>query len=284
MRHRIALEYSKNYLEIDRPSPLVDNYIEALIQEVLSGSIEKDVSNEVYEKFKLKFTDYLRSSKLNTLVGLEKFDRIDVCSGCTQYIDCLYMQGPIQTLSGDYKYHTRLNPDLEYSVIGNLRENIPLVIAMPFPKIGSIHEKMFDILEEANKKNIKVHIDGAWVTCCKNVHFDFSHPAIESVAISLSKGLGLGWNRVALRWTKNNNHDSISIMNDFNMNLKAPVLIGLYFLDKLKSDYLWETHGDNYYKVCNDFSLTPTDSIYLALDQGHPVGVSPLIRYLENAK
>jgi hypothetical protein len=73
-------------------------------------------------------------------------------------------------------------------------------------------------------------------------------------------------------------------MNDFNMNLKAPVLIGLYFLDKLKSDYLWETHGDNYYKVCNDFSLTPTDSIYLALDQGHPVGISPLIRYLENAK
>ena len=33
----IASSYSADYLEIDRPSPLVDNNIEQLIQDVLSG-------------------------------------------------------------------------------------------------------------------------------------------------------------------------------------------------------------------------------------------------------
>ena len=47
---------------------------------------------------------------------------------------------------------------------------------------------------------------------------------------------------------------------------------------------MWLTHEDKYVKVCKDFNLQSTNSIYLALRDGQPVGVSPLIRYLENAK
>jgi hypothetical protein len=71
-------------------------------------------------------------------------------------------------------------------------------------------------------------------------------------------------------------------MNDFGMNNRAMSMIGLYFIRNLCPDYLWKTHGDRYYKVCRDFNLTPTKSIYLALKDNRPVGVSPLIRYLEN--
>jgi hypothetical protein len=60
-------------------------------------------------------------------------------------------------------------------------------------------------------------------------------------------------------------------------------MIGNYFLENLPSDYLWATHGDRYYKICKDFELTPTKSIHLAIKDSNPVGVSPLIRYLENA-
>jgi hypothetical protein len=284
MKYKIAPAYSEKYLEIDRPSPLVDNYIEKLIQCVLAGEVSKNISNDIYKEFKIKTINFLKNSKLNKLVGLDNFSKVDICSGCTQFIDSLYMQGPVQTLEGDYKYHFRLNPTLEYSRKGKLKKDIPLIIAAPFPRTGAIHEDMKDILNEALEKNVKVHIDGAWITCCKDITLDFRHPAIESAAISLSKGLGLGWNRVALRWTNSVIPDSISIMNDFNMNLKAPVLIGMYFLDNLEPDYLWNKYGDFYYKVCKDFNLTPTQSIYLAHNNGQPVGVSPLIRFLENEK
>jgi len=281
LRPRVAPYYSDLYLETERPSPLSDNLIESMIQDVLSGRLDKDITDTVYTNFKQETTKWLLSSKLNALSNLEKFNRVDIINGCTQYIDNLYMKGSVQTLQGDYRYHERLGLS-SISTVGNLIPKVPLIIAMPFPQIGAPHKNIKEILDEANDKHIDVHIDAAWVSCCRDINFDFDHASIQSVGISLSKGCGLGWNRIGLRWTRQPVTDSVTIMNDFRMNNRALVMIGLHFIRNLPIDYLWNTHGDRYYKVCNDFGLTPTKSIYLALKNNQPVGVSPLIRYLEN--
>jgi hypothetical protein len=281
---KIAPEYSDIYLEVERPSPLVDNHIEMMIQDVLNGKLDKDISDEVYNNFKREVSQWLVSSNINKLSGLHEFERVDIINGCTQFIDSLYIDGPVQIIEGDYRYHDRLNRFHYKSSPGMLYKTIPLIIAMPFPSIGAPHNKMLDILEECMIKKIPVHIDGAWITCCRDVDFDFSHPAIKSVGISLSKGLGLGWNRIGLRWTRRFKQDSITIMNDFRMNNRALAMIGLHFVRNMPTDYLWNMYGSNYYKVCSDFKLEPTNSIYLALKNGNPVGVSPLLRYLENER
>lgn len=279
---KIATAYNDTFLEIERPQPLTDNTIEQLIQQVLSGSLDKDISDSVYTNFKKETSNWLVNSKLNHVVGFDSFDRLDIINGCTQFIDNLYMQGPVQVLRDDYRYHERLG--LAYvKDVGSLIPDIPLIVAMPFPSIGAPHHDMEELLNECLVKKIKVHIDSAWITCCRDIVFDYGHPAISSVGISLSKGLGLGWNRIGLRWTRQPNADSVTIMNDFNMNLRAPAMIGLHFIRNLDPDYLWNKHGERYYKVCKDFNLIPTSSIYLAIKDSHPVGVSPLIRYLENA-
>lgn len=278
-RLRVAPKYSIDYVEIDRPSPLSDCYIESMIMDVLGGKLDRDISDTVYSNFKTEANNYFNDSHLNNLKGLDTFNRIDIINGCTQFIDNLYMQGPVQVLRGDYRYHERLN--LAYvKDVGSLIPNIPLIIAMPFPSIGSPHSDIEEILNECTIKNISVHIDGAWITCCRDISFDFNHNSIKSVGISLSKGLGLGWNRVGLRYTRQTNTDSITIMNDFRMNLRAVAMIGLHFVRNLPTDYLWNKYSESYYKICNDFSLTPTKSIYLALRDKQPVGISPLIRYL----
>jgi len=280
-REKIALSYDDTWLQVERPSPLTDNKIESLISDVLSGKLDKDISDIVYENFKQEMEQWVLSSPFNILTGLDTFDRKDIIIGCTQFIDTLYMQGPVQVLRNDYRYHERLG--LAYvKDVGSLIPDIPLIVAMPFPSIGAPHHDMEEILHECKIKNIAVHIDGAWISCCRDITFDFNHVAIRSVGISLSKGLGLGWNRIGLRWTKTTKTDAITIMNDFHMNNRALVMIGLHFIRNLSSDYLWLTHGERYYKVCRDFNLLPTRSIYLAMRNGQPVGVSPLIRYLEN--
>lgn len=279
---KIAPEYDSKYLEINRPQPLSDNELERVQLEILNGALDKDISDNVYTCFKQEAEQWIVNSNLNKVSGLDAFSRKDIIIGCTQFIDTIYMKGPVQYIEGDYRYHTRLNPNNPFSIPGYLRPDVPLILAMPFPRIGSPHPLTPIILDECLKKNIPVHIDGAWMTCCRDVHFNFNHPAIKSVGISLSKGLGLGWNRVGIRWTKETTADAITIMNDFNMNNRALVMIGLHFIRNFTRDYLWETHGENYYKVCKDFGLTPTSSIYLALRKSQPVGVSPLLRYLEN--
>lgn len=279
MKIKIAPEYDQKYLEVDRPSPLSDLRIEKTIQDVLSGDLDKDITDSVYTNFKKETTDWIFNSKLNNVTGFNVFDRVDIINGCTQFIDNLYMQGPVQVIKGDYRYHQRLG--LAYvKDVGSLIPSVPLIIAMPFPSIGAPHRDMEEILDEARNKGIDVHVDGAWYTCCRGIDFDVSHNAIKSVGISLSKGLGLGWNRIGLRWTRQSKPDSVTIMNDFRMNNRALAMIGLHFIRNLPPDYLWNTYGDIYYKVCKDFNLTPTQSIYLALREGSPVGVSPLIRYV----
>jgi hypothetical protein len=254
--------------------------IEQLQQDVLNGKIDKDITNQVYTNFKKEMVDWLSSSDLNNIVGFDSFNRVDIINGCTQFIDAIYMKGQVQILKGDYRYHKRLNPGMYYSIPRYLKPNVPLIVAMPFPSTGSVHGHMIEILDEAKVKDIDVHIDGAWVTCCREINFDLSHPAIKSVGISLSKGLGLGWNRIGLRWTRQTAPDSVTVMNDFNMNLRAPAMIGLHFIRRLQPDYLWNKYGDIYNQVCRDFGLTPTQSIYLALRDSQPVGLSPLIRYV----
>ena len=279
-RIKVAKSYSNLFLETDRPQPLSDKKIESLITEIIYGNIPKNISDNIYDLFKIEFIEWLNNSKLNKIRGLENFKRLDICTGCTQFIDTLYMNNTIQTLKNDYKYHERLGISYVQSP-NTLLNNIPLIIAMPFPSIGAPHDNMNEILEECLEKNIDVHIDGAWITCCRDINFNFTHPAIKSVAISLSKGLGLGWNRIGLRWHKENISDAISLMNDFHMINRANVIIARHLIKNLIPDYLWNTHMKRYYKICNDFNLTPTNSIYLAIQNNHPVGLSPLIRYLE---
>lgn len=278
---RIAPSYSKDWLEIHRPQPLSSNDLDNEIQNILTGGIDKTISNSVYATFKQECREWILSSKLNSLHGLSDINHIDICIGCTQFIDNIYMQGTVQTIHGDYKYHERLNLSKRVA-LGTIIPNLPLIIAMPFPSIGAEHTQMQRLLDECLSKNVPVFIDAAWYTCCKDINFDLTHPAIDSIGISLSKGLGLGWNRIGLRFSKSEKSDSISIMNKFDMNNKVLVKIGLHFIRKFEPDYLWNFHKERNAKVCADFGLTPTKSNYLALQNGNPVGISPLIRYLEN--
>jgi len=277
-RLKTAPEYSSKWLEIDRPQALCDNYLESLFEQITTGWTA-DHTLAGIDKFKHQASDWILSSTLNHLSGFDSFNRLDVIIGCTQYIDNIYMQYQPQVLVGDYRYHDRLgNWGIQP---GLLREDVPLVIAMPFPSTGAVHTQMKDILDEAQDKRISIHVDGAWLTCCRGINFDLSHPSIKSVAISLSKGLGLGWNRIGLRWSKNTVNDSISIMNDFNMNCRMLTMVGSHVLSNVEPDYLWKTYADLNARVCKDFDLTPSNAIHMAYTKdGRFVGLSPLLRYL----
>ena len=66
-RIRVATEYSDKFLEIERPSPLTDNLIEKTIQEVLSGYLDKDITDSVYDNFKTEAHDWTFNSNLGTI-------------------------------------------------------------------------------------------------------------------------------------------------------------------------------------------------------------------------
>jgi hypothetical protein len=291
-------EYSSEYIETERIFPLIDKKIEGLLDRIHTkdiGSTVKLVDNnlsivtdsyrgDINSQFKYKVEHYISNSRRNTIKGLDNFKRKDIILGCSQYIDNLYIKygsNNIQVLEGEYRYHYRMFPNMQASEIGNLDPNKQLIISAPFTN-GSMHNQFNEVLSECLDKNIKIHIDGAWITAAQNVRLNLNHPCIVSIGISLSKGYGLsGWNRVGVRWTNETEQDSITLMNDYQQVHSLPVQIGTFMLNNLPVDHLWDTHETNYYKICNDFNLVPTDTIHVGLSDNYVHGISPLLRYLE---
>lgn len=275
--------YNQSSFQINRPSPLVDKHLSELTKDIMAGAFDTTYTSDFYNEFRTMCSNWILSSKLNVIKNIDTLPNVDLMHGCTHFIDSLYMQGKIQVLKNDYRYHERLGTAIIADNINDLIPTIPLIISNPFPSTGTCREDFTQILEYCNTNNIAVHIDAAWYTTAKNVCIDASHPAIKSIGISLSKGLGLGWNRIGIRWARHRTSDAIDIANNFNMINRAPCLIARHFIKNTNPDHLWNTHKSRYRQICKDFSLTPTDTIYLAMSENGPVGVSPLIQYLENS-
>ncbi len=281
-----ANEYNSSWLQIERPQPMYDKKINKLVNNFIGGNYKGPNEHGLIDEFKKEFNRWVFDSKYNNYSGVSKFPVVDICYGCTHFIDSLYMEygkDNIQIIKGDYKYHERLNPNIKYVCVDNLRPKTPLIISLPFPSTGDIHKDMNDILNKSLDLDIPVYIDGAWATCSSDIKFDFSHPSIKSFAISLSKGLGLGWNRIALRWSREEKNDAITIMNKFNMVCRPNLWVGLYFLTHLEPYYFFKKYHSAYNKILKDFDLTPTKTIHIALNkENSPVGLRPLLRYLND--
>lgn len=278
MKDSVNRQYTNEWLQYDRPQPMysskINNFYDTFYQHNPVHTYDLD------QKFKDTFVKWLNNHKFSTFKGLDAFPRRDIINGCTQFIDDLYQRcGTLQIFENDYKYHWRLNNNIEYATLDTLNPNKELLISMPFPFYGDVHPDMQEILDTAYEKNIPVHIDGAWISCIRDINFDFDHPAIQTVGISLSKG-GMGGNRIGLRFARKKPEGAVTIMNDFNMNSQALVSMGIKFMEELGPEYFWNIYGEAYKKVLKDFDLEPTKAIHLASKDGKPVGIRPLLRYL----
>jgi hypothetical protein len=294
-----ATHYSREALCYERLYPVASNKIEQLIQKVLKNDYPNnwlDIAYKQYwddsgnfsnchEKFKNTFIRHLLSHPNLVIKGLDSFAETHICLGCTNYIDNLYISyghQNIQILAREYPYHVRMHPDI-YRV-NNLNIDVNrkhLIVSMPFVAYGDIHPQMYELLDLCYQHKINVHVDCAWLTAARDIEFDFSHPAIHSVGISMSKGYGTGWNRVGLRFTKEPVVDSISLNNDYVMLPGVNFAIANFFLDNIEPNHLWNIHEHRYMKLCQDFNLTPTKCIQVVKDGDQTIGTSFMLRYLE---
>jgi len=272
----------------DRPRPMYNGELYRFGNSLASKNQGLFNGDDVADIFKIEFHQWLISSNLNNFNGLDALDRRDIIQGVTSFIDDLYQMNPgnIYTISQDYMYHKRMFGDK--FVLDDIKDIPPtgqLLFSMPFPFYGDIHPKTADILEFCNKNNIPVHIDAAWVGCTRMIEFNFDTPCIKSIGFSLSKGLGLGFSRIGVRYSRDKNVGPVSIMNDFTMIPRPLCGIGISFMRQFGHDYLQNKYGHHYKTLCEQCNLIPSKTIHLAheIHNGvmHPVGTRQALRYLD---
>lgn len=227
---------------------------------------------------------WINSHNFIKYIGLESFSRHDTILGTTHQLDELHsMHGKnICTFKGEYKYHRRLT-DFTVKQIENYKQiSAGDVFVVSYPSCittGSIQD--FDkLLDWCYNLKVPVHIDGAWFGQCRNVQLDVSHPAIHSVSVSLSKALGMGSQRIGIRYTRDKIVGPISIMNDFAYCNVSDMWLGVEAIKHFGADYWWKNYGDLYSKVCKDFKLKESDSIHVGWHNGEQFGIRTPLRFL----
>ena len=277
----------RSHLQWGRYRPLYDRKFSEEKKNLWSKGYSRfDKSRK--EFFIKNFDLWIRSSRLNTITGLEQFSVKQIMNGCTHFIDDLHIRygNRLVVLDKEYSYHRRLNPKIRLYNPDHLTNTDILILSCPFPWFGKEHPQTQNILDTCYQKGVKVYIDSAWYGCMRGFEFNYSHPAIEEVGFSLSKGLGLGDNRIGIRYSREKTDVSaISVINDFDMDIESSIIIGDHFIQTFDIDFLQNRYSDAYTYVCEKMTLKPTNAIHMAMGINMdgldaPVGIRPFLRYL----
>lgn len=273
--------YNRAYLTQELPTistPLIRSVRNTVMRPQLLGTYE-----DACHDFLIQATEYFTSSKINTIGGLNAFPVREIIMGCNHAIDSLIMRyglGGLQIFEHDYKYYQRLDPRKQFAQPGQLIPGVPILMALPSPGWLGVHPQQREILDEALDKSCAVHIDGAWMGAAKGIRFNFDHPAVHSVSLSLSKSMDLWWNRVGVRFSRQvDDTDPVTIYNKHKMLSERVIQIGLAHLEKIPPDHVWTHYHDSYYEMCMELKLRPTHMIHVAqsMDRKQMFGVKYLL-------
>ena len=274
--------WSKQQLILDRLPPIVDAKLQQLHDQIVNGTL-CDSSADPYTRFRTAAVEFFTSSQRYQLQGIEQFVHHDIIMGCNHFIDNLIMQHGItglQIFEHDYKYYQRLCPSISFAQVNNLAADKPVLIAAPIPGYLDLHPQWAEIVAECENKRIAIHVDASWLGASTDINLDLRSSAIRSVCMSLSKGLGMQWNRVGIRWSREpNQNDSISIYNRFEMIPESLVRNGIVAMSQVEPDYLWNTYGDLHTEICRTLRLRPSKIIHAArsLDRTQLYGLANMM-------
>lgn len=220
---------------------------------------------------------WFKSTKINNLIGWNKFPCVDFTLGCTHFIESTAgaLKWNIQVLPGDYSVYTLMG--INSTQPGNLAPNVPLLVSLPGWKYLDIPPNWNEILVECEQKNIDVHIDCAWLLTGKNFEIDFGHPCIKSIGMSISK-YNYSWNRCGIRYCRQRRMDSITMLNHYYPTTNANIVTaGYHAINNIPRDYVWNTYAHAHEKICNELGFEQTNIAHAAKVDNNLIGIGNLI-------
>ncbi len=217
------------------------------------------------------FREWIASSRLNRIEGLKRFTQMDLINGTTQTFDEAYYKYAgrrLRFFRGEYAYHRRVGLKWEFIGDSPLAPGDFIIVSAPFCSDGRVPAGLDKILDEAHTLEVPVIVDCAYFGTCEGLELDVTHPAIESVSFSLTKGLGLGDIRSGIRFSNLEDQNPIRQQNIYDHTVLAAARIGLYMMERLGPDFIPLKYSEIQKQVCAELGLLPTPCMHLALGPG----------------
>jgi hypothetical protein len=212
----------------------------------------------LYRKFEKKFEDWIYSSN-QTVKGLP--EKSFLASGITDAFNMLYgMYDVIGIFPGEYSYHRLVLP--KHRITYDLDTADVIIISHPFSADGMSSAERLKIADNYNKP---IFVDCAYFGVCNNISFDFTqYKNIDSVAFSLSKTFGTGSYRIAKVFS--NSEYPAHIYEEWEYHLHSSAAYHYDMINKISPDDTYNKFRSLQLQICNEYKLTPSDTVIFALD------------------
>jgi hypothetical protein len=236
---------SKKHLPYGGARAINNHVITEFINFVLGKDFQQQTKQpQIVDEFLDNYVNWLSKSKINLLTGFEQFPYKTYSNGTTETFDKWYIRHKhrrLRIFRGEYMYHfaTYRNLDMPYKWLEDepLRENDHVIISLPFADSGNIRHETNSILSTAALLNVPVLIDAAYLGLTHNLEFDFSHPAIDTIAVSLSKTFPIAHLRIGMRLMRDDYDDGLDIYHKTGYQNRWGAALGNQLITNYSIDY-----------------------------------------------
>lgn len=227
----------------------------------------------------VRFTDYhyqwIMSSKLNSIHGLDKFPIRHITNGCTESIGeyhWLFRNRRLRFYAGEYMFscYLTLKDQFMYMHEDKLKEGDALIVSIPFSHTGDLLDEYDAVMAECTRLSIPVMIDCVFWGTCTGLDFSVDYDCIQGVCFSTSKTFSTGTFRVGTLFSRTPT-DHIGAVNHFNYTPLLTGLIHLEILQQFGPDYMPNKYRKYQIEFCekNNARAMPTIMIGNA-DHAYP--------------
>lgn len=249
--------------------PSKDQLVQEIVRQVAGTTWLDD--DHVVSMFLERYKNWINSTELNKVSGLDTFPSIAYSQGTTESFDKFYIRNHKRRFRchrGEYLYH-----ELSWKAAGYnwayiddepLAAGDAVVCSFPFADTGN-QKHTQELLDQCAELGIPVLFDCAFFGICAEHNFDFGHPAITDVCFSLSKPFPVYGMRIGIRFSRDTN-DGLNIYGNTHYVNKFGAAVGLRLFEHQHPDAIYLNYRDQQVKWCNEYNLMPSQCVTFGID------------------
>ena len=226
----------------------------------------------IIDQYLYNYELWIKSTQNNKISGLDDFKFKCYSNGTTESFDKFYMKNKdrrFRCFKGEYMYHKLAWRDKfkwEWIENDSLQYNDAVVISLPFADTGAKHTEYDWLMTQCNLKNIPVLVDCAYFGICNNINFDFTAQCITDITFSLSKTFPVANARIGIRFTREDNDDTMFVYHKIHYNNKLGAGIGINYFQNFTPDFIYNKYKDKQLKLCNMLGVKPSKTVLFGID------------------
>jgi hypothetical protein len=231
-----------------------------------------NLTTDYTAEFCSSYKQWILSSKLNSINGLDQYPFMCYSNGTTEAFDKFYIKNRtrrFRCFRGEYAYH-RLTwrnswPNWTWLDDECLDPNDAVVVSLPFSDTGNAHSLHEALLDRCDDLGIPVLVDCAYFGICEGLNFNFNHTCITDITFSLSKVFPVAHARIGMRFTRVDDDDPLFVVNKIGYTNRIGPQIGLQLINKFSPDYIYIKYRDRQLEICKDLNVIPSRTVLFGI-------------------